>query len=258
MSTKTAKPTTYRIADAQASLQKFVYRMPMKFGNRTVNDVTLQRVAVVFEEKGKKKKSQGIGEMTLGTSWAWPSKTLPAEQTLRIVSGLVNELVKALPEIDFGGHPLHFGMNLIAAAKPIAESLAERMKLAEPIPDLAILLACSPIDAAVHDAFGRFHQRSSFACMGPEFLEGDLEQFFGADYAGIKLTDVVKEKPTVTLPIYHLVGASDPLSAREQNSRINDGRPETLEEWITTEQLTHLKIKLCGTDLIGTWGEWLR
>lgn len=221
----------------------------MKFGNRVVDDVTLQRVAITLEEKGKKKKIHGIGEMTLGTSWAWPSKTITPEQTLRIVAGLVTELVKVLPEIEFGSHPLMFGMNLISTAKGVAESLAQKMKLAEPIPDLAILLACSPIDAAVHDAYGRHHQLSSFACYGPDFLDVDLDHFFGPDYAGIKIADTVQDTPSTTLALYHLVGASDPLSEREQNSRINDGRPETLEEWINAEQLTHLKIKLCGTNL---------
>ncbi len=249
MTTKTAKPTVFRIAEATSSVQKFDYRLPMKFGNRVVDDVSLQRVAVVFEEKGKKRKGYGIGEMTLGTSWAWPSRAIPAEQSLRIVNGLVNELVKVVPEFEFGSHPLQFGLNLIQRAKTVAAELSEKMKLAEPIPELAILLACSPIDLAVHDAFGRYHQRSSFACFGPEFLDGDLSQFYGPDYAGIKLTDTVRETPQTTLPLYHLVGASDPLSAREQNSRINDGRPETLEEWIAAEQLTHLKIKLCGVDL---------
>jgi L-alanine-DL-glutamate epimerase-like enolase superfamily enzyme len=247
--TKTATTTQFKIADVKTEVKQYDYRTPIKFGNRIVSDVSLQRVFLVLEEKGKKKKTFGAGEMTLGTSWAWPSKALPAEQTVRIVGGLVNELVKVIPQIDFGGHPLRFGLNLIKEAKVVAESLAAKMKLTEPIPELAILLACSPIDAAVHDAFGRHHQRSTFDCFGPDFIDGDVEQFYGPAYAGIRFSEIVRTTTATTLPIYHLVGASDPLSSRELNQRIDDGRPETLEEWIAAEQLTHLKIKLCGTDL---------
>ncbi len=72
--------------------------------------------------------------------------------------------------MDFGTHPIDFGVRLKDEAKLVAKELAEQMKLAEPIPDLAIMLACSTIDAAVHDAFGRLHQASSFACMSKELL----------------------------------------------------------------------------------------
>ena len=56
-------------------------------------------------------------------------------------------------------------------------------------------------------------------------------------------------QPQPRLPLYHLVGALDPLTAAEQAVRLNDGLPETLEEWILAEGLTHLKIKLNGDDL---------
>ena len=51
------------------------------------------------------------------------------------------------------------------------------------------------------------------------------------------------------MPLYHLVGALDPLTDGDINQRLNDGLPETLGEWIVTDGLTHLKIKLNGDDL---------
>jgi L-alanine-DL-glutamate epimerase-like enolase superfamily enzyme len=51
------------------------------------------------------------------------------------------------------------------------------------------------------------------------------------------------------MPLYHLVGALDPLTAADLAARINDGLPETLPEWIVFNGLTHLKIKLNGDDL---------
>jgi L-alanine-DL-glutamate epimerase-like enolase superfamily enzyme len=51
------------------------------------------------------------------------------------------------------------------------------------------------------------------------------------------------------MPLYHLVGALDPLTAADVQKKIGDGLPETLAEWIKYNGLTHLKIKLNGDDL---------
>src|SRR4029077_17665304 len=59
----------------------------------------------------------------------------------------------------------------------------------------------------------------------------------------------VRRPPQPRLPLYHLVGALDPLEAKDVEKRIGDGLPETLPEWIRADGLTHLKIKLNGDNL---------
>jgi L-alanine-DL-glutamate epimerase-like enolase superfamily enzyme len=51
------------------------------------------------------------------------------------------------------------------------------------------------------------------------------------------------------MPLYHLVGALDPLTPNDVDRPIDDGLPETLGDWIHVDGLTHLKIKLNGDDL---------
>ncbi len=51
------------------------------------------------------------------------------------------------------------------------------------------------------------------------------------------------------MPLYHLVGAVDPIEESDIEKRLNDGLPETLPEWIRANGLTHIKIKLNGSDL---------
>jgi L-alanine-DL-glutamate epimerase-like enolase superfamily enzyme len=51
------------------------------------------------------------------------------------------------------------------------------------------------------------------------------------------------------MPLYHLVGALDPLDDDELTQPVGDGLPETLPQWIHYNGLTHLKIKLNGDDL---------
>jgi L-alanine-DL-glutamate epimerase-like enolase superfamily enzyme len=51
------------------------------------------------------------------------------------------------------------------------------------------------------------------------------------------------------MPLYHLVGALDPLTAADVKAPVGDGLSEHLGEWIARDGLTHLKVKLNGDDL---------
>ena len=54
--------------------------------------------------------------------------------------------------------------------------------------------------------------------------------------------------PVERIPLFHSVGASDPLLAADIKKKVGDGLPETLPEWIRYNGLTHFKIKLNGGD----------
>ena len=71
------------------------------------------------------------------------------------------------------------------------------------------------------------------------------------EFAGEFLDRYTLREPKARIPLYHLVGALDPLTDADIPQRVNDGLPETLDEWIPADGLTHLKIKLAGDDL--TW-----
>ena len=77
----------------------------------------------------------------------------------------------------------------------------------------------------------------------------DLGHFLGKDFAGETLDHYVSPTPKPTMPLYHLVGALDPLTPTDVMTPVGDGLPETLGEWIVRDGLTHLKVKLNGDDL---------
>ena len=117
------------------------------------------------------------------------------------------------------------------------------------MPTLAQLVAASPVDAALHDAVGRVHDRSSFDVLGPEFRNADLSAYLNDRFAGEYLDRYTLRQPKPAMPLYHLVGALDPLTAADAAEPIGDGLPESLAEWIAADGLTHFKIKLAGDDL---------
>ena len=240
-----------KIAVVEAESEKFpyLYRSPLKFGGRVVKDVTVFRVALSLEDQNTKKKAHGIGEMTMGTAWAWPSANLTPEMALKTVIVLAERIVAAATSLLADQHPLHLASQIKPIAKRLAEELAASMKLTEAIPDLAIALAVSPLDIALHDAYGRLHAKNSFDCFTHDHVGADLSHFLGEEFLGKDFSEIIAPKTAPTLFLYHLVGSLDPLSKDDLNRKIDDGLPETLEDWIRSQQLSHLKIKLTGKEL---------
>ncbi len=117
------------------------------------------------------------------------------------------------------------------------------------MPKLAVLVVASAFDAALHDAYGKLYERNCFQTYTPEFLPHDLGEYLGAEFEGLRLHDYVTPEPKPRMPLYHLIGALDPITPSDVTNPVNDGLPEHLAQWITCDGLTHLKIKLNGDDL---------
>src|SRR5262249_30987119 len=119
----------------------------------------------------------------------------------------------------------------------------------EKIPQLATLVCASPFDAALHDAFGKAQGLNCYSTYGADFMNHDLAHYFGLDFHGQQLEQYLSREPQPRMPLYHLVGALDPLEESDIEKPVGDGLPETLIQWIERDGLTHLKIKLNGDNL---------
>jgi L-alanine-DL-glutamate epimerase-like enolase superfamily enzyme len=242
------KPTDIRLADARCQTQRIEYRAPIKFGGRVVRDATLLDVTVMVETRDGR-RAQGLGSMPLGNVWAWPSQQVPAETTLQVMRLVGERLVEEAAQCREWGHPLELTHVLQPSYGRVAAAVAAELQLAEPVPRLAQLVSASPLEAAIHDGYGKALGANSYNLLGPEFVNRDLSAYLNAEFAGQYLDRYTLRQPKPRMPLYHLVGALDPLSAAEVQQPIGDGLPETLGEWITAQGLTHLKIKLAGDDL---------
>lgn len=243
-----ANPSDITIREISNSKRSFVYRQPMKFGGRVVEDVCVLRVEIVVTREGSRKKHVGIGEMTMGNAWAWPSK-IPGKITLKLLLELADRLSARVQKAGLSGDPLQIGQRIAELRDAVTEELVQEFKIAESIPKLAAMLAASPLDAAVHDAYGRVAGTSSFNCLTSDYLNEDLGVYLGEEFAGKYPGDYLSDSPKPTMPLYHLVGALDPLSDADLTTKLNDGYPETLEQWLHSDGITHLKIKLAGNNI---------
>lgn len=241
------QPTSIRVVEVKPSYEDYLYRTPLKFGGTVVDRVTLLNVEVVVTTPSGK-TAKGFGSMPLGNVWSFPSKVMPYETTLGAMRSLAERIAKLTREYRESGHPIDLNVALEPAYLKAAEDVSREQKLAQPIPKLCTLVTASPFDAALHDAYGKLHGRNSFQTVGRDYLRYDLSHYLGAEFRGESLDRYVLPEPKATMPLYHLVGAVDPITADDIKQRIHDGLPETLPEWIRYNGLTNMKIKLNGDD----------
>ena len=238
------------VADIAFGYQDYLYRTPIKFGGTVVDRVTLLNVdCVVRTRPGKTAK--GFGSMPLGNVWSFPSKTMPYDQTL----GAMKELSGADrrdhdDRARESGHPIDLNTLLepkyLEAAAEVSTELTARR--ADP--------------QALHPGDGqpvrrrparRLRQGCTAAAAttptAPTSWLTTCRHYLGPEFQGEHLDRYVEPRAEAAMPLYHLVGAVDPLVAADVRQRIGDGLPETLPEWIDYNGLTHIKIKLNGDDL---------
>jgi L-alanine-DL-glutamate epimerase-like enolase superfamily enzyme len=237
-----------RIEEIRHSYQDYRYRAPYKFGGFAVDRVTLLNVECVVRLPSGR-SSKGFGSMTLGNNWSFPSRALTYDQTLGAMKALADKINVLTGNYREYGHPIDINCALEPLYLKAASDVTKQLKLSEPIPKLCTLVTASAFDAAVHDAFGKIHERNVYKTYGPDLLPNDLSKYLGKEYAGRGLNQFLLTRPTPQMPVYHSVGALDPLTRAEVTHPIGDGLPETLGEWIKYGGIDHVKIKLTGDDL---------
>jgi L-alanine-DL-glutamate epimerase-like enolase superfamily enzyme len=242
------KPTDVRIDEISFAYQDYIYRTPLKFGGHLTDRITVVNVKTVVSARNGK-SAHGFGSMPMGNVWSWPSPTLSYDQTLESMKALVSRLRDLTAAHHDYGHPIDLMWALDPQYLHAAEEVAKARTLPEAIPKLCTRVAISPFDAAVHDAFGKLHGVSSYQTYGRDFMSYDIGHYLGKEFNGEWLDQYVSTKPKPRMPLYHLVGAVDPIEDADITKRIGDGLPETLPEWIRADGLTHLKIKLNGSDV---------
>ena len=243
------KPTDIRLLEARLETEQFNYRSPIKFGGRVVTDVVLAHVWLDVETRDGK-RGRGFGSMPVGNVWAWPTSKLSTDQTLRAMLDFTRRTVEKANHYKDFGHPLDITHHLAGDHVAMAAETARTGELNEAMPRLAQLVAASPLEAAIHDGFGKALGQNSYNLLGPEFVDRDLSAYLTNEFRGEYLDRYTLRTPKPTMPLYHLVGALDPLTDAEVKQPLADGLPETLGEWIVDNGLTHLKIKLNGDDLV--------
>ncbi len=248
-----SKATDIQITKVDYYLLPVDMRMPLKFGPESVSSVTCLRVAVeVTGADGR--RATGWGETPLSVTWAWPSNTLTYAERYEAMVNLTQQLASAWVEKTPSGHPLEIGHFFQTECLPSELSEFNSGHSEDPLPHLAGLIVASAFDIACHDAFGMLHEVDTYQTYNQEYLSSDLSRFLTAEdptvsFEAMYPCDFLNLVPETRLPVWHLVGGLDPIEQADcTGHEPDDGYPVTLRDWITSDQLNCLKIKLRGND----------
>ena len=226
-------------------------RVPLKFGNQTLDSVTSARARVTVEgENGE--RASGWGETPLSVGWVWPSD-FDYEERHTALKDFTLLLAREVEGFTESGHPVEVGHAFIEGR---LESLRVRFNESrapgEELPHLAALVCFSLFDIALHDAYGNLHGVPTYFTYSPDHLRRDLGGFLQSEsvsFDGMYLSDFLNPTPPTQLPVWHLVGGLDPLSEDDLNgTEPDDGYPVLLGDWIRSDGLDCLKVKLRGND----------
>lgn len=240
--------TDIRIESITIAYDEHRYRAPYKFGGIPVDRATILNVTATVRTRGGK-LVKGFGSMPLGNVWAFPSRVLDYNATLGAMRALAERIAKLTGDYREWGHPIEFNHQLEPGYLKAAAAVTQELKLAQPIPTLCTLVTASAFDAALHDAYGKALGLSSYQTYTRELMGHDLARYLNSDFKGEALQPYIMKRPQPRISMFHSVGGADAVLASELKTRLNDGLPETLAEWIKFNGLTHIKIKLQGEDL---------
>ncbi len=224
-------------------------REPLKFGAVVVDEATYCHVRVRVENR-KGRSAVGWGAIFLVDFWAFPSKVVEHTQRDKAMRLCVEKLCALAQDRGEFGHPIDLYLPIEEKLPEVGAEITQEMGLAEPFPFLAGLVCGSPIDAALHDAFGIANGISSYDGYAPPYMVRDLGAYLGPELKGRHLGDFVQPRFASPLPAFHLVGGLDYLRAADVPATApKDGLPNSLDRWIERDGLSCLKVKLRGTDL---------
>lgn len=240
-----------RVIRLEPSFKTDRLRVPLKFGRVVVADSTSLLVKATVENR-RGDVSEGFGSMPLIDQWAFPDPAISHGKKLRAMMLIGEKACKFLEKRASRkyAHPVDIMLTAKDDIVKIAKEARKEGALEADMPILGVLVATSPIDAALHDAFGRVNEICSYDGYGPEFMEHDLSSYLGEEFRGRYISDYVRGEYAKELPLFHLVGALDKLTRDEVDAGDpRDGLPVSLEEWIERDGVFCLKVKLSGTDI---------
>lgn len=251
-----SKTTDISIKDVRLYFLPVQTRVPLKFGNETLDHVTCARARITVEDR-LGNLGVGWGETPLSVQWVWPSQTAYKVRYDALVQ-FCKYLAKAVMDFEYTGHPLEIGHEFIEQQLPhIRQKFNAELQLVD-LPHLAALVATSVFDQAIHDAYGNLHEIDIYKTYDSEFMNRDLEWFFADEseyedstigFKGRYPNDYLIADSPKQLPVWHLVGGLDALVESDRTgNEPADGYPVDLVDWIARDGLQCLKIKLRGND----------
>ena len=194
-----------QVVRASVSFQRQPFVRPLLLSSGPIHAIT-EAVAEVEVSVGDR-RATGRGSIYLSDLWAWPDPQLDHAARDAAMRRYTQTLATKLRGITGdGAHPLRLGLRL---HEHVASDEGEANDWP---PALARSVCASPLDAAIHDAFGR-----ALGCSAMRLYDGDVavpesDGHFGEVGGTFEaIRSVLLSQPRTQSPAWWVVGAADDL-----------------------------------------------
>jgi len=238
-----------KVLSAQPCIDPATARSPFKFGAVVLEECPFCEVKVKVQNR-KGEVAEGYGGIFLMDLWAFPDPAVPHERKNKAMQEITRRFCRKVTEHNEFSHPVDIFWNLREELRRIGKEVSKEKDLKRNLPFLASLVSASPVDAAIHDAFGKVNKIDTYKGYGKEFMKHDLSYYLGKEFKGKYIADYIREEYLPRIPVFHVVGSGDKLRKSEvDETDPQDGLPNSLDEWIRRGGLFCLKVKLKGNNL---------
>jgi hypothetical protein len=215
-------------------------RMPFRFGVVTIEASPLLTLAAEIET-GDGRRATGYAADFLAFRWfdKRPEKSL-ADNCADLL-GAVGRAERLYLDAARDGLRTPF------ALWHEIHGQVERWALASDFNRLGASFGSSMLERGVIDGLCRVLGKPIFQMVADNDLGIDLGALSPA-LAGREMKDVLPRAPLERIALRHTVGLADPITGAdvEEGDAVDDGLPETLEEYLREDGLRFLKIKVAG------------
>lgn len=239
------RPGHVRVADTEVRYRPVPFRTPLVLSSGPIRHLTEAEVTVTVRTRVGA-EATGRGSVLLSHPWAYGRRPHEGEDRDAVLRTVVDLVCSAARESGEYADPLALGVRLLDGLGEVLASARDRHGLTPPLPYLAGLVCLSPLDAAVHDAWGRALGGSCYSRYTAEYLGADLSAYLGPAFAGRYPGDYLAGRPATRLPVQHVVGVDEPLTRAEAGTA--GGSPACLADWVHRDGVRYLKVKIHGAD----------
>jgi L-alanine-DL-glutamate epimerase-like enolase superfamily enzyme len=241
------KQTDIRITAIRTAFTEEKFRTPLVLSTGAIETITYAEIRIDAENRAGE-TAQGAGGVLLSDLWAFPSPAVDHAAKDRAMRVLVQLWAEALQADGGFADPFEHAHRMEAQMDELLREARRRCGLQTDIPRLAGLVAMSPLDAAVHDAWSKAAGRSAYEMYTRDYLNRDLGDYLGEAFRGCFPGDFLRH-PAGKLWLQHVVGGSDPLADDGGSQAPRDGLPVSLADWIRRDRVRWFKLKIKGDDV---------
>jgi hypothetical protein len=227
-----------KVVDSSCGIRNVFARMPFRFGAITMRAAPLLTLAVEIEDAAGH-RATGYAADFLAYRWfdKRPHKSLA--DNCRDLLACVDEARDLYLEAGREGYDTPFALWRETSPE------IERQALARDFNRLGASFGASMLERGVIDALGRMTGQP-FAALVRRGLGIDLGSLC-EELRGRKIGALLPEQPLARLHVRHTVGLIDPITAADRReAAVDDGLPETLEDYLDRDGIGYLKIKVSG------------